>query len=236
MAKTIFYDTETTGVSFGKDCIIELAGYDPDGDEGFSVLINPECHIPEGATKVHGITDEMVADAPVFGEIWERFVAFCGDDALLIAHNNDGFDIHFLRHECEKHSVVLPTSWQYLDTLKWARRYRPDLPRHSLQYLREIYGVEANNAHRALDDVMVLHQVFSAMTPGITAREAHTMLKKPQAVNTMPFGKHRGRKIEELPGDYIQWLLNSGALDKDDNSDLRRSLEKKGLLPEKTIV
>ena len=236
MNKAIFYDTETTGVTFGKDSIIELAGYDPDSNVGFSELINPGCHIPESATAIHGITDEMVSEAQGFAQVWERFLLFCGDDAILIAHNNDGFDVHFLRHECEKHDVILPTTWEYLDTLKWARRYRPDLPKHSLQYLREIYEIEANNAHRALDDVVVLYEVFCAMTPGLTPQEAHVLMKKPQEINTMPFGKHKGRRLEELPNDYIQWLLNSGSLDKDNNRDLRTSLEKRKLLPEKTLV
>ena len=53
--------------------------------------------------------------------------------------------------------------WKFIDSLKWSRKYRTDLPRHNLQYLREVYQIPANQAHRALDDVFVLQQIFSKM-------------------------------------------------------------------------
>lgn len=227
--RAIYYDTETTGVKAESDRVIEIAAYDPANNLTFEKLINPGCPIPAEATAIHKISDDMVADKPSFAEIVEEFKSFCEGDVVLIAHNNDGFDIHFLRAEFERAGQLLP-DWKFLDSLKWARRYRADLPRHSLQFLREIYGIEENNAHRALDDVVVLHQVFSQMIDDISIDEAHALLNKPRMLQHMPFGKHQGKPLAQLPKDYIAWLAEKGAFDKPDNAELKMSLEKLGLL------
>src|SRR5437016_1356762 len=144
--RAIFYDTETTGIRSEKDRVIELAAYDPERGCSFEQLINPGCPIPAEATAIHHITNEMVAQAPTFGEVSDAFIQFCEGDVVLIAHNNDAFDLHFMKAEFNRCGQQMP-SWKFLDSLKWARRYRKDLPRHTLQFLREIYGISANNAH-----------------------------------------------------------------------------------------
>ncbi len=221
--RAIFYDTETTGVRSANDRIIELAAYDPERDRTFVELINPGCPIPAEASAVHHISDEMVADKPSFGEVGERFVQFCEGEVVLVAHNNDGFDKHFIRCEFERSGVTLP-GWHYFDTLKWARRYRPDLPRHNLQFLRETYGFEANQAHRALDDVIILHKVYQMMVDDLTIDQAYALLNVKRKITTMPFGKYRGTPLQEVPGDYLKWLKESGALDKPDNEALKEAL------------
>lgn len=227
--RAIFYDTETTGVRSEKDRVIELAAYDVERGVSFEKLIHPQCPIPPEATAIHRITDEMVANAPTFAEIVPEFLEFCSGDVVLIAHNNDGFDIHFMREEFKRAGHQLP-SWKFFDTLKWARRYRPDLPRHSLQFLREIYGIAENNAHRALDDVKVLHQVYSCMIDDLTIEEAHNLLNKPRVILHMPFGKHQGTPIKEIPKNYVAWLADQGALDKPENVELKKSFISHGLL------
>lgn len=227
--RAIFYDTETTGVRSEKDRIIEIAAYDPLNDCSFEQLINPGCSIPAEATAIHHITNEMVAEAPSFSTVAANFFKFCEGDVVLIAHNNDGFDYHFLKAEFERCSLALP-SWKFLDSLKWARRYRPDLPRHTLQFLREIYGIAANNAHRALDDVIVLHKVFTCMTDDLSIDHIYALLNKPRELHHMPFGKHQGTPLKNLPRDYIAWLAGSGAFSKPENQDLKASFEKLGLL------
>ena len=94
----------------------------------------------------------MVKEAPLFKEVGPQFIEFCSGDVILIAHNNDAFDKLFLEAEFSRAGLPMP-HWIFIDTLKWSRKYRTDLPRHSLQFLREAYGIEANQAHRALDDV-----------------------------------------------------------------------------------
>lgn len=61
--RMIYYDTETTGIKFGQDKIIELAAYDATLKKTFSSLINPKMAIPPEATQIHHISDEMVKDS-----------------------------------------------------------------------------------------------------------------------------------------------------------------------------
>ena len=67
--RPIFYDTETTGIRPDKDCIIEIAAYDSKQRKTFHSLINPKRPIPQDATAIHHITDDMVKDAPPFSEV-----------------------------------------------------------------------------------------------------------------------------------------------------------------------
>lgn len=225
----IYYDTETTGIKADRDRIIEIAAYDPVRDRRFEMFVNPGCPIPPEATAIHHITDEMVATAPSFAEVGAEFINFCEGDVVLIAHNNDAFDLHFIRNEFSRHSLEMP-SWKFLDSLKWARRYRPDLPRHTLQFLREIYGITANNAHRALDDVIVLYQVFQSLIDDLPIDEVYALLNHPRTIQKMPFGKHQGQPLSKIPRSYIQWLASNGALEKPENQELKQSFQALGLL------
>lgn len=227
--KPIYYDTETTGVKPGKDRIIEIAAYDPVDDRSFCTFTNPECPIPEVSTRITGITDEMVKDAPLIKEALEGFADFCSGDVVLIAHNNDAFDQLFLNAEFSRGGIEIP-HWTFIDTLKWSRKYRSDLPRHSLQFLREAYGIEANQAHRALEDCLVLHQIFSKMVDDLEMNTIISLLQKKSQVQRMPFGKHAGKLLSEVPKSYVQWLSREGGLEKPENADLKISFEKIGYL------
>lgn len=219
----IYFDTETTGTRPDKDRIVEIAAYDPVGDRTFVTLIKPDIPIPHEATAIHGITEEMVASAPTFKEAGEQFTSFCGSNAILVAHNGDAFDKPFLEQEFLRHGLTLP-KWPLIDTLKWARKYRPDLPRHALQHLREVYGIPANQAHRALDDVVTLYKIFSLMIDDLSPKHILELLSAPQkALSRMPFGKHQGKLLAEVPKDYVRWLAGSGAFDKPENSALKES-------------
>jgi DNA polymerase-3 subunit epsilon len=206
----------------------ESSNYDAERDLTFCSFINPGCPIPPESTATSQITDEMVRDAPSFKEVIPSFIEFCSGDSLLIAHNNDAFDKLFLEAEFVRASLPFP-AWKFLDSLKWSRKYRSDLPRHSLQFLREAYGIQSNQAHRALDDVMVLYQVFSRMIDDL---ELHTVLDLLSSVSTivrMPFGKHAGKPLADVPKDYVRWLLEKGALDAQENSLLKAEFVKLGL-------
>ncbi|PIS01675.1 MAG: DNA polymerase III subunit epsilon [Chlamydiae bacterium CG10_big_fil_rev_8_21_14_0_10_35_9] len=226
--RAVYYDTETTGVKFEKDHIIEFAAYDATLDKSYQTLINPKRPIPEESTAIHNITDEMVKDAPTFDQIIPELLEFLDGDVILIAHNNDAFDIHFLKTEFERHNTSFP-DWKFVDSLKWARRYRPDLPRHALQFLREAYEIEANQAHRALDDVMVLHRVFSRMTDDLSIEQVYKLLQE-ATQDKMPFGKYQGKPLKDIPKDYIEWLNKNGVFEKRENSSLKESFQKLGVL------
>ncbi|MCH9609904.1 MAG: 3'-5' exonuclease DinG [Chlamydiales bacterium] len=229
--RPIYYDTETTGVRSAEDRIIEIAAFDSDRKKEFSMLVNPGIPIPPDATAIHGITDEMVKEAPSFKEVGEAFITFCGEEGVLIAHNNDNFDRHFLTNEAARHGFTFP-EWEMVDSLKWARKYRPDLPKHSLQFLRQIYGVAENRAHRALDDVKVLHEVFSQMIDDLSIETVLELLNNSPANegDSMPFGKHQGKPLSEVPPSYIKWLAKQGAFDKPENNSLKEAFKKLGIL------
>jgi len=176
--RPIFFDTETTGTYASRDKIVEIAAYDPVRGRSFEELVHPGMMIPKEVIAIHGITDEMVASAASFKDVGQRFLDFCDGNVALIAHNLDTFDLPFLQNEMKRSGLQLPTNWLYIDSLKWARRYRKDLPRHALQYLRQFYGIAENRAHRALDDVMVLHDVYNCMVGDLTCEQVHRLLYK----------------------------------------------------------
>ena len=219
----IYFDTETTGVKTDKDRIIEIAALDPFKERTFVSFVNPGIPIPEEASAISHITDEMVKDAPSFKKVAQEFFAFCGTDAVLIAHNLDSFDLPVLIAECKRHEIPLPPL-KTIDTLKWARRYRSDLPRHNLQYLREVYGLPPNQAHRALEDVKMLHALFSRMIDDLSFETVLELLSHETRITHMPFGKHHGKPLSEIPKDYLRWLAESGALDKGENKLLKEAL------------
>ncbi|HSX11591.1 MAG TPA: DUF3820 family protein [Chlamydiales bacterium] len=225
----IYYDTETTGVKPGKDRIVEIAAFDPQRERRFCTFTNPECPIPSDASAITGITDEMVKEAPLIKEALSSFAEFCSGDVVLIAHNNDAFDKLFLESEFERAGLPMP-KWTFIDSLKWSRKYRNDLPRHSLQSLREVYGIEANQAHRALDDCIVLHQIFSRMVDDLEMKTVLSLLSQTSQVQRMPFGKHAGKLLSDIPKDYVKWLAKEGALEKKENAPLKEMFEKLGYL------
>jgi len=229
MKRPIYYDTETTGINSEKDRIIELAAYDPIQERSFCEFIHPGFPIPPESSAIHHITDDMVADAGKFEEVGKAFADFCPENTVLIAHNNDSFDKLFIEAEYNRNDLSLP-NWEYVDSLKWSRRYRSDLPRHSLQHLREVYGIEANNAHRALDDVMVLYRVFSRMIDDLSIEQVITLLSQTKTLDRMPFGKHQGKALSKVPKNYVAWLADSGAFAKPQNKELKESFEKLGVL------
>lgn len=227
--RPIYYDTETTGVKAGKDRIMEIAAYDPELDKTFCSFVNPQCSIPSEVTQITHITDEMVAGAPLFKEVAPQFIEFCSGDVILIAHNNDAFDKLFLEAEFGWAGITMP-QWKFLDSLKWSRKYRSDLPRHSLQFLREAYGIESNQAHRALDDVKVLYQIFSRMIDDLNLHTVLELVSQSTSIVRMPFGKHAGKPLSEIPKDYVRWLAENGALDKKENAALKDGFIQAGLL------
>ncbi|MEG0036692.1 MAG: DUF3820 family protein [Victivallaceae bacterium] len=226
MAKQfIFYDTETTGTNVDKDRIIEIAAYYPFKDKSFSSYVKPDIPVPTQATAIHGISDEMLTDAPSFKTVFHQLKEFCGDEVILVAHNNDNFDAPLFARECQRHSIP-ELEFPTLDSLKWARKYRTDLPRHNLQYLRQLYGINVNQAHRALDDVIVLHQLFSIMIGDLDAETVLRLMSEEECPLTMTFGKYKGKSLEEIPDSYFKWLREQGALDKPENEKLRKAIDK----------
>jgi len=231
--RPIYYDTETTGLDSKNDRIIEIAAFDAVLNKSFSELVNPLIPISEASQILCGITNDMVKDSVTFDKVGKRFIEFCSGDVVLIAHNNDTFDKLFMDSEFKRANLEFP-KWQFIDSLKWARKYRPDLPKHSLQYLRQIYKVEENKAHRALNDVIVLKAVFEKMIDDLPIETVMKLLsfQRKENIEFMPFGKFQGKKLAEVPKSYISWLQKSLVFEKVENKLLKESFEKLGLLQE----
>ncbi len=169
--RLIYFDTETTGTRTDIDRIVEIAAYDPVSKKTYSSFVNPQRSIPKESIAISGITDEMVKNAPTFDIVLQDFIQFCNGPVALIAHNAENFDVPLLVAEAKRAKIALPTDWIFLDSLKWARKYRRDLPRHSLQYLRQSFEIPPNQAHRALADVYMLEEIFSLMIDDLTVEQ-----------------------------------------------------------------
>ena len=103
--REIALDTETTGISprDGHRIIeigaLELMHHLPTGRK-LHLYINPERDIDDGAVAVHGITSDFLVDKPVFADIVDEFLAFVGDDPMVI--HNASFDMGFINAELKR--------------------------------------------------------------------------------------------------------------------------------------
>ncbi len=129
--REIVLDTETTGMDpdDGHRIIeigcVELDNHVPTGRH-LQLYINPEREIPLDATAVHGITDEFVADKPVFSQVYTEFMEFVKGGKLII-HNAE-FDMKFINWELKQVGHD-PIPWTHvIDTLGMARRKFPGSP------------------------------------------------------------------------------------------------------------
>lgn len=227
---TILFDLETTGLKPEAERIIEVAFLNVETGASLVSFVHPQRPIPYEAQTICNITDAMVAQAPPFEQIIDQICQFCPEGSLLVAHNGINFDSKFLQEEFQRCARTLP-NWRIFDTLHWVRRFRPDLPKYSLQYLRDMCGIPANQAHRALDDVHVMQKVCEILFDDLSWEQAYKMLSLPQpTLQTMPFGKHQGTPFAQVPKNYLQWLAKSGALDKEENSQLKERLSALGLI------
>jgi len=147
----VVFDIETTGLNPDKDRITEIGAVKVEGGKitgRFSTFVNPETPIPPHITKLTGITDDMVKDAPVIGEALEDFLQF-SEGCVMVAHNAE-FDISFIRHECRVRGKN--TDFTVLDTLQLCRNLFPELGRYKLNIVAKHLGVTLENHHRAVDD------------------------------------------------------------------------------------
>ena len=150
----VVIDTETTGLDPGKARVVELAAVRltvgrVDNQGSFRRVVRPDEPIPPAATRVHGIDDAAVADAPPFAETWPEFARYLGD-AVLIGHSI-GFDLAVLRRECER----IGATWRpprSLDIRLLAQVAEPNLADYSLENLAAWLDVEVAGRHSALGD------------------------------------------------------------------------------------
>ena len=174
--RQIVLDTETTGLEpqQGHKVIeigcVELVNRRLTGRH-YHQYIKPNREIDEGAIEVHGITNEFLADKPLFAAIVEEFLSFI-DGAELIIHNAP-FDVGFLNHELAqigRDYGVISDRCRVLDTLVMARQKHPG-QKNNLDALCKRYMVDNSqrDLHGALLDAEILADVYLAMTGGQTS-------------------------------------------------------------------
>ncbi len=169
--KRIVLDTETTGLEpeSGHRIIelacLELHGRRPTGRH-FHRYLNPERAIDIGATQIHGLTAEDLADKPRFADICDEFLEFIDGGELLI--HNAPFDVAFLNAELVRIGrPCIDAVCRVADTLAMAREMHPG-KKNSLDALCERYAIDnaRRTLHGALLDAQLLADVWIAMTRG----------------------------------------------------------------------
>lgn len=170
----VTFDLETTGKDPATCEIIEIGAarvVRGQVTERFHRLIRPTVPISAGASETHGYTEEDLADAPPFADVWPQFHAFVGR-STLVAHNAHRFDVPVLR----KAAAALPgiDALVFLDTYPLARSlYRESA---SLGALAQRFGIEAGRAHHAEDDAVTLAAVFQKLGHAKVVRARKTSL------------------------------------------------------------
>ncbi|MFR1527787.1 PolC-type DNA polymerase III [Anaerotignum sp.] len=171
----VVFDIETTGLSKEKEMITEIGAVKvADGKiiDRFSIFVNPQRPISAEITKLTGITDDMVKDAPTIENVLPEFLKFC-EDTVLVAHNAS-FDTGFIRIAAERaglgelhHTIV--------DTLELARALLPELNKHKLDIVCEHLGVTLNGHHRAVNDAEATAEVFIKFLDMLAEKKIFTL-------------------------------------------------------------
>ena len=166
--RKLILDTETTGLSFDVDKIIEIGIVELKENvltqNYFHEYINPEKDISLSAQKVHGISNEFLIDKPVFSKIAQKFLDFIKDDIIII-HNAE-FDINFINKELQNcgfnkiNNIVI-------DTIKLAKKEFPGQAVNLDSLCRKLnVNNTRQNYHGALLDATLLSKVYLKLTTG----------------------------------------------------------------------
>jgi DNA polymerase III subunit epsilon len=214
-------DCESTGLDTAQDRIVEIAVARFTFDKilySYETLIDPERDIPQMSQDIHNISQEMVAGKPKIHEILPKIFEMI--DGLIIVGHGITFDIDLIAHEAKRAQIPTKIHLQpHIDTLRLARLYG-ESPVNSLERLRQHFNIEPEGAHRAMSDVVVNIDVFKYLTRSFhSSSEILKTLQKPIKIKIMPLGKHKGRRFDEIPLEYLLW-----AEKKDFDQDLLFSI------------
>ncbi len=204
-------DTETASLSGG---CVELAWLRVDSAlnvrESFVSRCNPQRKIDADAYAVHGISQELVASAPTLAELAKHLP----EQIDMIAHNAT-----FDKRMITPHISV----GRSLCTLALSRTHIKGTTNHKLPTLRTELNLPEQKDHSALGDVhttLALLRYIVAIT-GIDVETHFKRLQAPRMLSRMPFGKHKGLAMLDVPADYRKWLAS-----QDIERDLKYTLEK----------
>jgi DNA polymerase-3 subunit epsilon len=225
-----FFDLETTGINITNDRIVEMAvlKLNPDGSQEEKLwLINPEMPIPAEAAAVHGITDEKVADAPIFKELVAEISAFI-IHCDLAGFNSDRFDIPLLAEEMLR--AEYDFDMKNLKTVDVQTIFHKMEQRTLSAALKFYCQQDLTDAHSALADTRATFDVLQAqlerygeLEPSIDFLSTFTSRRKSadlagfiifnkEGKECFSFGKHKGKTVDQVleqEQGYFGWLMSA---------------------------
>lgn len=233
--RQILLDTETTGLDHRQGHrIIEVACVEMlqrrFTDNDFHHYINPERDIDAGATEVHGITLDQLADKPRFADIADAFIDFVQGAELII--HNAAFDVGFLNAELERAGKpTIQSLCTVTDTLLMAREMHPG-KKNSLDALCERYQIDrsARVFHGALLDARLLGDVYIAMTRGQDSL-AIGLESQPEAGNGRGGARARPARIKTLRASAEELRLHAAQVGGIDKASGGKAVWKQWLAP-----
>lgn len=157
----IVIDVETNGKKIPDGRIIEIAMikiYDGSPIDYFHTLINPKEKLPWFITKLTGIKNSMLKNAPTFKEVANKVIEFI-KDGIIVAHNAP-FDYSYLKYELERSIDNFIFQNEKLCTVKLARKKFPELGKYNLDFLSEVFHIPNPSRHRAYGDAMTTAEFF----------------------------------------------------------------------------
>lgn len=226
-----FFDVETTGLNIATDRIVEISIlkiFPPDGSrkESKTLLINPTIHIPEVVTKIHGISDQDVLDAPTFQDLSSELAKFF-EDCDLAGYNCNYFDIPLLMEEFLRAGVDFDTKDRKFVDVQGIFHKKEE---RTLSAAYKFYcGKNLDKAHSAEADINATYEILEAQLekyPDLKADTTylHNFTSRSRRVDfagrfvyndknviVFNFGKHAGKAAEEVfkvEPSYYSWMMN----------------------------
>jgi DNA polymerase-3 subunit epsilon len=190
-------DIETTGGHASANGITEIAIVLHDGvrEEGrFSTLVNPQIPIQKYVQSLTGITDAMVAKAPLFSLVAHNIHNLL-KDRVFVAHNVN-FDYSFVKHQLQQEGFQLDVP--KLCTIRLSRKIFPGLPKYGLASLCHHFNIDNDSRHRAMGDADATAQLFSLLVQHDKSGELKKMMKKRTVEQYLPPNVDAD-KIKQLP-------------------------------------
>ena len=215
-------DVETTGLDPQEDRIVQIALVSVHRGQVTQLgttLVNPERPIPPQSSAIHHITNRMTDQAPPWSVLWPHVEQYLFGADVIVAHNA-AFDRSFVP------SVNKP----WLCTKRLAQHLWPSAPNFQNQTLRYWLDLELDaQAHDAAGDTLVTAHVLLREIEAYQAQGGEDDLmalirlaNSPVLIEKMPFGKHFGERLADIPVSYLRWALTNVT---DLDPDLRWSLE-----------
>ncbi|OYD16851.1 hypothetical protein CH333_02460 [candidate division WOR-3 bacterium JGI_Cruoil_03_44_89] len=190
------FDVETTGLETylgHRMCEIGLLKFRGTKElDSYSSLVNPERSIPEDVVDIHGITNEMVMNAPVFESIADDVLEFI-KGTVLVAHNAE-FDLGFIAKHLRRAKRGIPDNL-VVDTLTLARKHF-NFPGNSLETIASCLAIDTEGNHRALKDVTITREVFQHFIAKLKIKALKELLDLQGG--SVPFPE-----VEEVPPPFV---------------------------------